>query len=117
MLEGKLMMRQVLYNNLILNKKYFIVHKMIFASIEIWHREYIGIFNGYGVTNNIMFNILSSYDHVEKHEPHVGFKFWTPSTALNIYEMVPQGQQSMENRALSKIFKNIMDEHYLALPY
>jgi hypothetical protein len=112
MLEGKLMMRLVEYDKLTINQKYFIVHKLNFSAIEIWHREYVGIFQCYGVTNNILFNILKSYDHADLNEPHVGIKYWTPDTTIQIYEMIPQGQQSMENRAFSKIIRNIMDEHY-----
>jgi len=115
MLEGKLMMRLVQYDKLKIHQKYFIVHKLFFLDIEVWHREYIGIFKCYGVTNNIIFTILNSYDHVEMNKPHVGVKYWGKDATIRIYEMVPQGQQSMENRALSKILTSMLDEHYLIL--
>jgi len=111
MLEGKLTMQKVPYDKLIRHQKYLIVHHLHFYALEVWHREYVGIFQHYCVNNNVLFHIIQSYDHVEQIQPHIGLKMWAPNT-ITLYEMVPQGQQSMEKRSLSMILKNIIDEHY-----
>lgn len=89
-------------------EKYKVEHSLKFNEITAWCREYTGVFCKYNIRGNkAFFKITSSYDFVEKMEPHVGPK-WFPATIL-VFQLVRQGQLSMERRAYQMILGNLID--------
>lgn len=99
---------EILFSDMKIGEKYRIEHTLNFNDITAWCREYVGIFCKYNMRGDkAFFKITSSYDFVEKMEPHVGPK-WFPNTIL-VYRMVRQGQVSMERRAYQTILCNLID--------
>jgi hypothetical protein len=99
--------KEILFTNMKIGEKYRIEHHINFYHISSWFREYIGRFYKYNIRKDkAYFNITSSYDYVERIEPHIGSK-WFPDTII-VYQMVPQGQTSMERRAYQTILQNLI---------
>jgi len=99
---------EICFSNMVIGEKYRIEHSLKFSDITAWSREYVGIFCKYNVKlNKAFFKVTSSYDFIEKMEPHVGPK-WFPDTIL-VYKMVRQGQSSMERRAYQTILCNLIE--------
>ena len=99
---------EIPFSTMKIGEKYKIEHTLKFNDITAWCREYNGVFCKYDIRGGkAFFKITSSYDFVEKMEPHVGPK-WFPNTIL-VYCMVRQGQLSMERRAYQIILGNLID--------
>ena len=99
--------KEISFITMKIGNKYKIEHHLKFRDISVWFREYVGRFYKYNINNDkAYFQITSSYDFVEKIEPHIGSK-WFPNTVL-VYEMIPQGQLSMERRAYQTILQNLI---------
>lgn len=99
---------EIPFSTLTIGEKYKIEHCLKFDTITAWCREYIGRFCKYNMRiDKGLFNITSSYDFIEKMEPHVGPK-WFPNTIM-VFRIVRQGQLSMERRAYQTILCNLID--------
>ncbi len=99
---------EIPFSTMIIGEKYKIEHSLKFNDITAWCREYTGIFCKYNIRGDkAFFKITSSYDFVEKIEPHVGPK-WFPDTIL-VFRIVRQGQVSMERRAYKTILSNLIE--------
>jgi len=102
------MWEEVPFSKMILGEKYRLLHHLQFNDISIWNREYVGCFCKYNVpADKAFFQITSSFDFVEKMEPHVGPK-WFPDTIL-VYRRIRQGQLSMERRAYQMFLNGLID--------
>jgi hypothetical protein len=97
------------FSNLIRNQRYRIVHCIEFEFICLHHREYKGTFTRFTIQNKAEFMITSSYDHVTETMPHVGKKYFQNKESIVFYEMVPQGQLSMEKRTYQRIMQSLID--------
>ena len=107
---------EVPFSSMTIGEKYKLEHSLKFNDITAWSREYIGRFCKYSIKGEkAFFKITSSFDFVEKMEPHVGPK-WFPDTIL-VFRMVRQGQLSMERRSykmvLTQLFEGILPTDYI----
>ena len=100
--------KEIPFHEMTIGEKYRLEHYLEFHEITAWCREYIGRFHKYNIKGDkAFFEITSSYDFIEKMEPHVGPK-WFHDTIM-VYEMVRQGQISMERRAYHTILGNLIE--------
>ena len=100
--------RVVPFSMLVHNQKYRIVHFIDFKFICLHHREY----KGYFIKSNLKsakFMITSSYDHISDSVPHTGIKYFQNKESITFYEMIPQGQLSMEKRSYQIIMQSHID--------
>ena len=96
------------FSNMTIGEKYKVEHYLEFHEITAWYRVYVGRFYKYNVKRDkAFFQITSSYDFIEKMEPHVGPKWFHNN--ICVYEMVRQGQISMERRAYHMILGNLIE--------
>lgn len=97
--------KEISFSKMTIDEKYRLEHYLEFYEITAWRREYVGRFHKYNIKGDKgFFQITSSYDFIEKMEPHVGPK-WFHDT-IRVFEMVRQGQVSMERRAYQTILGN-----------
>ena len=100
--------KRVPFTSMTIGEKYRLEHHLEFCEITAWCREYVGRFHKYNIKGDkAFFEITSSYDFIEKMEPHVGPK-WFHDTIL-VYEMVRQAHLSMERRAYQTILGNLIE--------
>ena len=96
------------FSKMMIGEKYKLEHYLEFYEITTWSREYVGRFYKYNIKGDkAFFLITSSYDFVEKIEPHVGSKWFHDN--IMVYEMVRQGHVSMERRAYQTILGNLIE--------
>lgn len=99
---------EIPFSTMTIGEKYKLEHCLKFNDITAWSREYVGMFCKYDIRHKkAFFKITSSFDFVEKMEPHVGPK-WFPNTIL-VYRMVRQGHLTMERRAYQIILGNLIE--------
>lgn len=110
-ITGNLNMKKIKYGDMKIHKRYLFTHELSFGSTVIWNREYIGIVYKQNMANEMIAHIQCSYDYIDKNEPHTGHK--TINHNMNIYEMVPQGQISMEERSFALILHQYVDENLI----
>lgn len=113
MLTGTLKMKEVPYDELTRNRPYLIVHHLKFENIMEWECEYKGTFHKYTHSDGVCFNILKSFCIYKQEVDNTPmFRTWPKKANIRIYEMVRQGQLSMETRALKIVLTSIIDELY-----
>ena len=113
MLSGALKMKEVSCSELTRNRMYLIVHHLKFENIMEWKCEYKGTFHRYTHNEGTCFNILKSFcTYKQEVDPTHGFRTWPKIANIHIYEMVLQGQSSMETRAVHKVLTAVVDESF-----